>query len=300
MNAHTIAALAMLAASCTEAHAQRTDTRTQTQPARRERAVFGTGSLVADQTIPLAFERPGTLRTLVAEVGAIIEARAVIATLDDDESRIALRRDRAAMDSERAALLRWSADRAQSRARIAIARRESARSERLFASGGAAELERDRSGDSLAIGELELSAISAQRPAIAARIAQARARAELTQRQIERDRLLAPVRARVLRSELAPGAFVAAGVPVVQLVPIGAEIASVWVHESELSALRVGARATLVLRDHDHTRYAGTVLRVRPEADPRTHEVRVDVRPATLPPFVVFGLRMDAEIERAP
>jgi multidrug efflux pump subunit AcrA (membrane-fusion protein) len=282
---------------CVEAHAQQ-------QPAavapRPPRTVFGTGTLVADRTIPLAFERPGTLRTLEAEVGSIVERNAVLATLDDDETRLALRRDQAALASELAALARVRADEALSQQRITIARRESDRSERLFATGGAAELDRDRTRDAIALGQLELQSLRSQRPAISARVAQASARVELSRVLHERDRLVAPVRARVLRSDLAAGAFVGAGQPVVQLAPVGAELASVWVHESELASLRIGARATLTLRDQGRTRFDAVVVRVRPEADMRTHEVRVDLRPSRLPPIVVFGLRLDAEIERAP
>ena len=42
------------------------------------------------------------------------------------------------------------------------------------------------------------------------------------------------------------------------------------------------------------------MLRVRPEADGRTHEARVDVALRDLPPTVVFGVRLDAAIARSP
>lgn len=293
----SLATVVALSAGCVEAHAQQ-----QPAPiaAARPRSISGTGTLVADRTIPLAFERPGTLRSLDAEVGSIVEARTVLASLDDDETRLALRRDQAAVATERAALARVSADEALSQQRLTIARRESARSERLFATGGTAELDRDRTTDAIELGQLELRSLRSQRPAISARVAQAITRVELSRVLHERDQLTAPVRARVLRSDLAAGAFVGAGQPVVQLAPVGSELASVWVHESEITALRVGARATLTLRDHARTRYDATVVRVRPEADTRTHEVRVDLRPSRLPSIVVFGLRVDAEIERSP
>ena len=53
------------------------------------------------------------------------------------------------------------------------------------------------------------------------------------------------------------------------------------------------------LRDRGRTRLAGTVLRVRPEADGRNHEARVDVSLSSLPRNVVFGVRLDAEITRS-
>jgi multidrug resistance efflux pump len=298
MNRRSIALAALLSAGCHDAHAQ--TAAPPAAPPSQSRPIFGTGTLVADRTLPLAFERPGTLRTLDAEVGAIVERGAVLASLADEDTRLALARDRAAVTSERAALTRVRADEALSQRRLVIANRESARVDRLFATGGVPEFDQDRTRDALALGQLELASLRAQRPAIFARIEQARARAEMARVISERDRIVAPVRSRVLRSDLAAGAFVGAGQPVVQLAPVGSELASVWVHESELAGLRIGARATLTLRDARRTRFDGVVLRVRPEADTRTHEVRVDVRPSTLPPIVVFGLRIDAEIERQP
>ncbi len=300
MKSRSFALAALLSAGCYEAHAQSAAPADAATTSAQPRAIFGTGTLVTERTVPLAFERSGTLRTLDADVGAIVERGAVLAALADEDTRLAVARDRAAVSTERAALARVRADEALSQQRLHIASRESSRSDRLFATGGTAELEHDRTRDAIALGQLELASLRAQRPAIFARIEQAQARAELARVLSERDRIVAPVRARVLRSELAAGAFVGAGQPVVQLAPVGAELASVWVHESELSSLRVGARATLTLRDAAHTRFDGVVVRVRPEADTRTHEVRVDVRPSTLPPIVVFGLRIDAEIERRP
>ena len=43
----------------------------------------------------------------------------------------------------------------------------------------------------------------------------------------------------------------------------------------------------------------GAVHRIHPEADQRTHEARVDVRLEALPPELVFGVRVDGQIERA-
>lgn len=290
-----VALLPLLALGCLRAEAQPPP---PPAPAPRADVVFGTGTLTSDRTIPLAFDRPGTLRVLDATVGAVVEPGAVIARLDDGDTRLAVSREQAALHAERGAVERLRADESLLGARLAIARREAARTGRLFTSGSSSELERDRGDDAATVNALELAALRAQRPALLARVAQAESRLALARWSHARDTLTAPTRARVLRSELAPGAFVGAGQPVVHLSPVGDELASVWVHERELPSLRVGARATVTLRDRARTRFEATVLRVRPEADPRTHEVRVDLRPRALPPAVVFGARLDAEISR--
>lgn len=301
MKRRFIVSAVLMAAGCLPAHAQSSQVSAASDeaPRRDEQLVYGAGTLTTDRTIPLAFERAGTLRALAVEVGAVVESGATIAQLDDEDSRLSVTREAASVSVERAALERLRADEATLRRRIAIAERERERSQRLSVIGSGTELERDHAEDALSLGQLELASALAQRPTILARVAQAQARAALARRSLERDRIIAPTRARVLQSDLAPGAFVGAGQTVVQLAPVGDERASVWVHESELPSVRVGARATVTLRDRERTRLDATVLRVRPEADPRTHEVRVDLRLARLPSVVVFGVRLDARIERA-
>lgn len=286
--------LALAALGCARAEAQ-----PPAPAAPPPRVVFGTGTLEADRTAPLAFERPGTLREVAVTVGDIIEPGSVVARLDDRDSALSVRRERAALLAERATLTRLHADERLLGERARIARREADRAARLYDVGSGSGLERDRGEDGRAVSGLELSALRAQRPGLVARAAQAESRLALARWTLDRDVLRAPARARVLRCDYAPGAFVGAGHPVAVLAPLGAEVAAVWVHESELSAVRVGAAVSVVLRDGARTRLAGTVRRVRPEADGRNHEARVDVSLSSLPGNVVFGVRLDAEITRS-
>lgn len=291
----TLPLLALAAIGCARAEAQ-TPAAPVSPPSR---VVFGTGTLEADRTAPLAFERPGTLREVRVAVGDIVEPGSVVARLDDRDSALAVQRERAALEAERATLTRLRADELLLGERARIARREADRAARLYEVGSGSGLERDRGDDGRAVSGLELTALRSQRPGLVARASQAASRLALARWTLDRDALRAPARARVLRSDYAPGAFVAAGHPVAVLAPVGAEVAAVWVHESELPAVRVGAAVSVVLRDRARTRLEGAVLRVRPEADGRNHEARVDVSLRSLPVNVVFGVRLDAEITRS-
>lgn len=292
-------ALSLTALGCARAQAQAPAAPAVAAPVVDRDTIYGSGTLEADRTAPMAFDRPGTLRELHAAVGEVVDADALLARLDDGDADLSVRREREAVAVERAALVRLRADESLAESRLRIAARESARARSLFDRGASSAVERDRGDDVEAVSSLELAALRAQRPALAARAAQASTRLALAEWSRDRDTLRAPTRARVLRSELAPGAFVGAGQPVVTLAPVGAEVAAVWVHERELPSLRAGARVRVTLRDIARTRLEGTVLRVRPEADGRTHEARVDVALRDLPPTVVFGVRLDAAIARS-
>jgi multidrug efflux pump subunit AcrA (membrane-fusion protein) len=102
----TLPLLALIAAGCARAEAQ-TPAAPVSPPSR---VVFGTGTLEADRTAPLAFERPGTLREVRVAVGDIVEPGSVVARLDDRDSALAVQRERAALEAERATLTRLRAD----------------------------------------------------------------------------------------------------------------------------------------------------------------------------------------------
>lgn len=293
-----LALLALSAAACSPAAAHAPPTPAPTASAA-DRTLYGSGTLEAARTAPMSFDRPGTLREVAVTVGDVVEAGALLARLDDRDTALGVQRERASLDAERAALARLRADEAVADARLRIARREAGRTQHLFDQGSTSGSERDRGDDSQQLAALERDALRAQHPNLSARISQASSRLSLAEWTHRRDTIRAPFRARVLRADLAPGAFVSPGQPVVVLAPVGEEVAAVWVHEQDLPSVRPGASVSLTLRDVARTHLDGTVLRVRPEADGRTHEARVDVSLRTLPPTVVFGVRLDANIARS-
>lgn len=293
-----LALLALSTAACSPAAAHTPPASSTPAPAA-DRSLYGSGTLEVARTAPMSFDRPGTLRDVSVTVGDIVEAGAVVARLDDRDTTLGVERERASLDAERSALARLRADEAVADARVRIALREAGRTQHLFDEGSTSAVERDRGDDSQRLAALEREALRAQHPSLAARVSQASARLGLAEWTRRRDTLRAPFRARVLRADLAPGAFVAPGQPVVVLAPVGEEIAAVWVHEQDLPSVRPGASVTLTLRDVARTRLDGAVLRVRPEADGRTHEARVDVSLRSLPSTVVFGVRLDANIARS-
>jgi multidrug efflux pump subunit AcrA (membrane-fusion protein) len=260
--------------------------------------IFGTGVLAHDRSLVVAFERAGVIQGLTVDVGDTVAEGQVLATLDDADAKTELARERANRRSEQATLGRLRSDEDQVKLREEIARREAGRSELLQKAGAIPEIENDRSQDAPRLVALDRRGVELQRGVILAKLAQAEAReaqASLWQRKTV---LRASSAGRVVRRDATAGSYTAPGAPVLVIAPSGSEVASLWVHESELPQVRAGASVQLTLRDRERTRLQGRVRRVHLEADQRTHEVRVDVELAQLPAALVFGVRVDGQIER--
>lgn len=262
--------------------------------------IFGTGVLAHERSVVVAFERAGVLRTIHADVGDRVTEGQLLATMDDADARAELAREQANRRSEQASLGRLRSDAEEARLREEIAQREAHRSEQLLKAGAIPEIEHDRSQDAPRLLAQDRRGIDLQRGVLQARLVQAQARE--TQAALWRDKtqLKAHSAGRVVRRDASAGSYTAPGAPVLVIAPTGSEIASLWVHESELPHLRMAAPVELTLRDRERTRLTGKVLRVHPEADQRTHEVRVDVSIEAPPDFLVFGVRLDGKIERSP
>jgi multidrug resistance efflux pump len=262
-------------------------------------AIFGTGALAYDRTLVVAFERAGVIRSLEVDVGDVVAEGQVLAALDDADLRLDLAREQAGRRVEQASLGRLRGDEEQVRLREEIARREASRSELLAKAGAIPEIERDQSQDAPRLLVQERRSLDLQREVLRARMVQAQVREAQARLWQGKTVLKAASAGRVIRRDASAGGYAAPGAPVLVLAPAGSEVASLWVHESELPHLRSGAKASLTLRDRDGTRLSGKVHRIHPEADPRTHEVRVDVRLERLPENLVFGVRVDGQIQRA-
>lgn len=261
--------------------------------------IFGTGVLAHERSVVVAFERAGVIRTVQADVGDRVTEGQLLATMDDSDARVELAREQANRRSEQASLGRLRSDTEEARLREEIAQREAHRSEQLLKAGAIPEIEHDRSQDAPRLLAQDRRGLELQRGVVQARIVQAQAREAQAALWRDKTHLKALSAGRVVRRDASAGSYTAPGAPVLVIAPAGSEIASLWVHESELPHLRPGAPVEMTLRDREHTRLQGKVLRIHPEADQRTHEVRVDVGLEVFPDTLVFGVRLDGKIERA-
>ena len=266
------AAAALLAAGC----------------GREARDVFQ-GYAEADY-VDVASAEPGQLELLGAAKGAAIEAGAPLFALEAVREAAAVRQAQEQLAAARAQLqdlrqgkrppevdvVRAQLEQARAEATRAAAERE--RDATQFASGGIAQAQLDRSqaaADAAAarVRELERQLEVAQLPARTDQIAAQEAQAAAAQAAVEQaawrlgqKTVAAPVAGQVFDVLYQPGEWVAAGRPVVRLLPPGNVKIRFFVPETALGALAVG-QALAVRCDGCAEDIPAEITYVSPEAE---------------------------------
>lgn len=230
----------------------------------------------------MAFELPGRVQSIAVTRGASIAAGSPLASLDDAMAR-PLREARAeevkAAEAQLALLKAGSRaeDVTATAAQLAAAREVEAlvgkslvRQRELVRQGAVGAATADDLEAQLARAQGERQALEqrlrAQRTgarsqeidAAAARAAAARAALAAEDQRLSRHRLAAPREGVVLDVHVEPGEMVAAGTPVVTVGDVKHPFVDVFVPQSGLSGLRVGARAEVHV-DAERDAFAGVV-----------------------------------------
>ena len=267
-----LAAAALLAAGC----------------GREARDVFQ-GYAEAD-FIDVATSEPGQLESLGAAKGDAIAAGAPLFALEAAREAAALRQAQEQLAAAQAQLqdlrqgkrppevdvVRAQLEQARAEATRAAAERE--RDAAQFASGGIAQAQVDRSqaaadASAARVRELERQLEVAQLPARTDQIAAQEAQAAAAQAAVEQaawrlgqKTVAAPVAGQVFDVLYQPGEWVAAGRPVVRLLPPGNVKIRFFVPETALGALAVG-RALAVRCDGCADEIPAKVTYISPEAE---------------------------------
>ena len=267
-----LAAAALLAAGC----------------GREARDVFQ-GYAEAD-FIDVATSEPGQLESLGAAKGDAIAVGAPLFALEAAREAAALRQAQEQLAAARAQLqdlrqgkrppevdvVRAQLEQARAEATRAAAERE--RDAAQFASGGIAQAQVDRSqaaadASAARVRELERQLEVAQLPARTDQIAAQEAQAAAAQAAVEQaawrlgqKTVAAPVAGQVFDVLYQPGEWVAAGRPVVRLLPPGNVKIRFFVPETALGALAVG-RALAVRCDGCADEIPAKVTYISPEAE---------------------------------
>ena len=120
-----------------------------------------------------------------------------------------------------------------------------------------------------------------------------RPRSYLSQLQLDKTQVRAPIDGIVASVSTALGAMVAPGNPVAVLMSPDVEIV-VAVEETRLADLAVGKPATIRVDAYPDREFAGEVVQIAPTLDPATRTVKVTIRPldgdgALLPGMFAIG-----------
>ena len=140
---------------------------------------------------------------------------------------------------------------------------------------------------------LEDGAKPAQIDAARAQVNQAETALYLSQLQLDKTQVRAPIDGIVASVSTALGVMVAPGNPVAVLMSPDVEIA-VAVEETRLADLAVGKPATIRVDAYPDREFAGEVVQIAPTLDPATRTVKVTIRPldgdgALLPGMFAIG-----------
>lgn len=250
-------------------------------------ALFGVGTIDAERTYRVGPTFAGRVRSLTVNVGDQVVAGQIIGEMDTVDLDDQLAAQAAAMQGAVAAVREASA-------RQAYAANEASRYESLLAA-------RATSAEVLAAKRQEL--VSAKAAAANARANLERMRADYSGLQSQRGnlRLIAPASGIVTLREVEPGAVVAGGQTVIEII----DPASVWVNvridQVSSAGLRAGLPARVQLRSGDGKVLPGRVLRIEPRADPVTEETLVKVVFDTLPvPLPPLGEYAEVTLDLAP
>ena len=278
----------------------------------------GPGTLAPQHVYRIAFEIPGRVVTVNADVGDRVAAGAVLAAIDRSdyaaqahaaEARAveagasaskarngARLQERVAAD-ESVAAARAQLDRAVAAQRLAASNR--LRYDALYASGDIAAVEHDqteagaRDADAAVnAARAQLAQAQAQRSLVhdgtrsedltasAAEATAARAAGELAEVTLRKTQIVAPAAAYVEQRNVEPGSDAQPGASAFVLVDARDADVLVAVPEARLTGIGPGTPATV---RYDGRAFAGRVTRVEPDADAATRTAQVRVRAPGLP-----------------
>jgi HlyD family secretion protein len=201
-------------------------------------------------------QSPGRITELAVDAGKKVEAGAHLFALDDEEETAARNEAAAKLEDlkaagqrpEQVAVLEAAERRAQ--AALELSRTELDRQRELFKRGVSAEarlqqaqstFERDEAALQEARRQIKAAELAGRDSAIAA----AEAALDGAEKALAKRRVAAPVTAMVEDVYFRPGEVVAAGQPVLALLPPGNRKIRFYVPEPRLSALRIGQDVTI-------------------------------------------------------
>lgn len=240
-------------------------------------SLFGTGTIEARFNYKIGPTAAGRLKTVNVQVGETVRAGQILGEIDpvDLDERIA---------SLNAALLR-----AESAIRLAGAQVGEAKLRKSYADGEASRYRQLTAADATTAETLAAKQLAAETAAtglLAAIAARDTARHDLDRIRFDRDGLMqqrgnlllkAPAGGLVTARNADPGATVAAGQAVIEMI----DPQSVWINarfdQITTGGLRPGLKAKIALRSQSGRIFDGRVLRIEPLADAVTEETAAKI-----------------------
>ena len=256
--------------------------------------VKGPGTVQSKVQVTISGKITGILTRLHADQGDIVKAGQVLAELDSTELKSRTAAAQSARGRSQQELARARADLLKAEANLALARSNHERNQEVFKPGYLSASTFDASKSALRVAESEVAAAKAAIEAIQATATQTVHEAEATKDILGYTRILAPMDGLIIARKAEVGTILPPGAPIFQMVDYQIWAAS-WIDERTIADVRVGQKASIVLRSG--RTFEGEVARLGSAADTVTRELEVDVKFSALPNPLVIGEESEVTIE---
>ena len=222
-----------------------------------------TGSLKPKEQVDVTSKITGRVERLTVQIGDIVQRGQVIAELDDAELEQQVRRAEAARDIARATVQQRNAELGNSKA-------DADRAKQLFDQGLVAKQDYETKLTAYRVFQAQVALANAQTE---------QASAELRELNIQRSqmRIVAPMTGYVAQRYVDVGAVVSPTTPIIKVVNLATMVTVANVPEKELSKLRAGSKAAVIVDAYGDTTFEGRVARVAPVLDAATRTALVEV-----------------------
>jgi HlyD family secretion protein len=252
--------------------------------------VFASGTMDATE-ISVSFPVPGILRKRPVEEGSHVRPGELLAALDDRETAARLHQVEAARQAAQARLddlaqgyrpheiAEARAQFEQASANLANLQEEARRSETLFRGGATSQQRRDKDHTAAAVAAQQLNAARERLKllqagyrhetinAARAQLVEAEAAVEATRVSLEDLQVKSPVEGVVTRTHAEAGETLGAGRPVVTVTDISEPWVRVYIPESQIGKVRLGAAAKITIDTFADREFDGRVSYVSSQAE---------------------------------
>ena len=265
----------------------------------------GTGTMNVDVMATVGAKIPGRIDRLLVNEGDWVRSGQVVATLEDTDIRQVLQRSQARLEearmTEQSARAMEQSSRAVTQAARATAQSRSAtkyqteraweREKHLVAAGAVSQEEadqyeeRDRSaagavgaaaGD-IAAAVAQTEAAGSKVQAAHSEIAAAEAEVRLQQFNLSQTKIFSYVNGVVADRPKRSGDAIVSGETVITVADPKVTLVEAYIDQRFAGKIKPGQLATVILRGRPKEQIAGSVYRVRPQADPAAEEMTVEI-----------------------
>lgn len=245
----------------------------------RERTAEVTGAVRSAKIAVLAPQVMGRITSISVEEGRRVKAGDLLATIDDAAVRAQLAAAESAVAEAEAGREEVKRAIAQAEAGNTLAEKTFERYRNLYAEKIVTAQEFDEVQAKRTVAEQDYRRALDRKAQVAARLSQAKARADGTRTMLSYTRITAPFAGVVTEKKADAGSMASPGMPILVLEGTRRYRMEASVPESFLGRLRVGDRVTMVLDADPGSGIAGTVSEVVPRVDPmsRTFTAKVDL-----------------------